>query len=128
MRWGLWRLCTGEEILLPPPTAPVHAAEDPDAVRSAAKREYKYDIREYKESLRRNDRTIGLIRTYIAEDQLQHLDGKTKAKDVWYTLAEKHKDSISGFTAYYTKIGILEKKYVEDESMHAHLSFLGPEG
>jgi hypothetical protein len=24
MRWGLWRLCTGEEILPPPPTAPIY--------------------------------------------------------------------------------------------------------
>jgi hypothetical protein len=134
MRCGLWRLCTGEEILLPIPTLPVssttgsvstRAAAQRDAdVLGAAEREYKRDVRDYNDALRRNDRAVGLIRSIIAEDQLQHLDGQTSAKDVWDTLAAKHKDSSSGLNAYYIKIGILEKKYIEDESMPAHLSFL----
>ncbi|KAJ7226875.1 hypothetical protein GGX14DRAFT_555470 [Mycena pura] len=91
MRHGLWRICTGEEIALPAPTAPVFNADDSPATRSFASREYKYEVREHNEALRRNDRAIGLIRTYIAEDQLRHLDGRTSAKDVWDTLREQHK-------------------------------------
>jgi hypothetical protein len=90
-------------------------------------REYKRDVQEYNETLRRNDRAVGTIRSIIAEDQLQHIDGKTSAKEVWDTLAEKHKDSSSGLAAYYIKIGILEKKYDEEESMHTHLSFIQSE-
>lgn len=124
MHLGVYRLCTDEEISLPRPTAPVIAADATATVRAAAQREYKEDVRAYNEALRRSNKAIGTIRSMIAEDQLQHIEGEPTPKEVGDALKAAHKDSTPGLAAYYIKIGLLEKKYAEDENMHTHLSFI----
>jgi hypothetical protein len=42
-------------------------------------------------------------------------------------LKEKHKGANTGLAAFYIKVGMLEKKYVEGENMHTHISFLTTE-
>ena len=45
-------------------------------------------------------------------------------KEVWEKLVLWHKDTHTGLSAFYTKVGILEKKYTNSEDMHTHLNFL----
>ncbi|KAJ7651443.1 hypothetical protein B0H17DRAFT_1215241 [Mycena rosella] len=122
MHTGVYQLCTGEEIALLVPTL-CSTADATDAVKTAAQHD--------------------TIRSMIVEDQLQQIVSKTTPKEVWDTLKEKHKDTTSRLAAmmmmmmmmmmnsiwlllaaYYIKIGILEKKYLKDENMHTHLSFI----
>lgn len=52
MKLGVWRFCTGEEIMLPKPTQPP-SGTTPEAIQ--LNREYKEDVRYYNEATRRNE-------------------------------------------------------------------------
>lgn len=123
MKLGVWRFCTGEEIMLPKPTQPP-SGTTPEAIQ--LNREYKEDVRYYNEATRRNDKATGTINSLIEPEQLKLVEKCTTAKEVWDTLKKKHETINSGLAVYYTKVGMLEKKYVEGD-MHAHLSFLSLE-
>jgi hypothetical protein len=127
MELGVWRFCTGDEIIPPRPTTPVPAPNASRTEVTTLNREYKDDVRLYTDAIRRNDRAIGAISNLIEPDQFEHIDGKGTAKEAWDALAEKHADSHTGLAAFYTKLGMLNKKYTDGESMHAHLSFLSTE-
>jgi hypothetical protein len=90
-------------------------------------REYKEDQHHYSECLRHNDKAIGTISNLVEVDQLTHIKGKTTAKEVWDALKKEHADMHTGLAAFYTKVGMLSKKYTKGENMHMHLLFLTTE-
>ena len=63
----------------------------------------------------------------IEPDQFKHIDGKETVKEAWDALKQKHADSHTSLAAFYIKVGMLNKKYTDGESMHAHLSFFSTE-
>src|SRR5882762_3053530 len=127
MELGVWRFCTDEEVVPPKPTQPVRTPGATQTKIASQNREYKEDQRHYSECLRRNDKAIGTISNLIEVDQLAHIEGKTTAKEVWDALKKEHADTHTGLAAFYTKVGMLSKKYTEGENMHTHLSFLTTE-
>jgi hypothetical protein len=48
-------------------------------------------------------------------------------KEAWDALKQKHADSHTGLAAFYIKVSMLNKKYTDGKSMHAHLSFFTTE-
>jgi hypothetical protein len=64
-----------------------------------------------------------MIKTHIEALQYEGLDNKS-AKDVWDTLVTRHKGTHTGLSVFYTKVGILEKKYNNGDDMHEHLNLL----
>jgi hypothetical protein len=123
MELGVWRFCTAEEVIPPKPTPPVTTNASTTEI-TALNREYKDNVRNYNESIRRNDRAIGTISNLIEVDQFAHIEGKTSAKEVWDALKSEHADTHTGLAAFYIKVGMLSKKYTEGESMHTHLTLL----
>jgi gag-polypeptide of LTR copia-type len=72
----------------------------------------------------RNDMATGLIIEMISEDQEWHIENYTSAKDLWDKLQTVHECMHTGIASFYIKIGILEKKFIEGDSMQAHIDFL----
>jgi hypothetical protein len=103
--------CTGDEVIPPKPTPPVPGANASQTETTSLNREYK------------DDRAIGTISNLIEPDQFEHIDGKGTAKEAWDALSQKHADSHTGLAVFYIKVGMLNKRYTDGESMHAHLSF-----
>jgi hypothetical protein len=103
MELGVWCFCTGDEIIPLKLTAPIPA---PNTSRTDT--EYT-------------------ISNVIEPDQFEHIDGKETAKEAWDALKQKHADLHTGLAAFYIKVGMLNKKYTDGESMHAHLSFFSTE-
>jgi hypothetical protein len=122
-RLGLWRITNGDEPLATKPTPPVTANASATEVR-ALNHEYKDDMRAYEESLRRNDRAIGVITGLINNEYFALVKDLDTAKDVWDALKAKHADEYTGIAAYYVRVGILAKKFSEGEDMEEHLKFL----
>ena len=87
-------------------------------------REYQEDVRHYNESLRRNDRAIGIITQSVEPEQLVYFKDKTTAKDVWNAIKAQHANVNTGLIAFYTKLGMLEKKYIDSEDLHAHFNYI----
>ena len=65
-----------------------------------------------------------MIKTHIEPSQFKGIDKLPMVKEVWEKLVLWHKDTHMGLSAFYTKVGILEKKYTDGEDMHTHLDFL----
>ena len=65
-----------------------------------------------------------MIKTHIKPSQFEGIDKLPTVKEVWEKLVLQHKDTHTGLSMFYTKVGILEKKYTDGEDMHAHLYFL----
>ena len=125
MELSVWHFCTGEELPLPKPelpTAPKEGATSDTYQKQL--REYCDDVRHYNEHLHRNDRAVGAINLLIQPDQFEHIKDLTTAQEVWDKLKEKHANVHTGLAAFYTKMGILEKKYTDGEDLHAHFSHI----
>ena len=45
------------------------------------------------------------------------------AKEVWDALLERHADMHTGVAAFFTKVGMLQKKYTDGNDMNMHLTF-----
>jgi gag-polypeptide of LTR copia-type len=80
--------------------------------------------KELREWQLRNEKAAGILIEIIEEDQERHIENYKCAKDVWDRLKKVHKESHTGIATFYTKIGILEKKYEDGESMQTHIDFL----
>jgi len=128
MKAGVWRFCTGDEL------APVHPT-DPGSLPTTTtgdardkwmklSKDYNEELRHHNEHYCCNDRAVGIICLLIEADQFEYIKDKTTAKDVWDTLKAKHANINTGLAAFYTKIGMLEKKYTDGEDIHAHFNFI----
>ena len=108
MELGVWRSCTGDEVILQKPVPPITTNATPTEMAAL---NYKDDTRQYNESMRRNDRAIGTISNLIESDQFVHIEGKMTAKEAWDTLKAKHANtSRSG--------SILHQSRYADENVH----------
>ena len=65
-----------------------------------------------------------MIKTHIKPSQFEGIDKLSMVKEVWEKLVLWHMDTHTGLSTFYTKVGILEKKYIDSEDMHTHLNFL----
>jgi len=126
MKAGVWRFCTGDELAPVRPTDPGSPPTSAEAREKWMKLSNRYneDLRYHNEHYRRNDKAIGTISLLIEPDQFEYIKDKTTAKEVWDALKTKHSNVHSGLTAFYTKIGMLEKKYIDGEDLHAHFNFI----
>ncbi len=64
--------------------------------------------------------------TKIEPSQYEDLEDKS-AKEVWDTLKARHAGTHTGLAAFYTKVGMLEKKYTDGDDMNSHLTFFSME-
>ena len=124
MELGVWRFCTGEELALPKPVLPTVPKEGTNELYQKQLKEYQEDVRYYNEHQRRNDRAVGAINLLIEPDQFEYTKDLTTAQEVWEKLKEKHANVHTRLAAFYTKMGILKKKYTEGEDLHAHFSHI----
>ena len=118
-------MCTGDEadsLTKPTPMSLPDTATVSE--RISAQRNHADALRAYEAACRRNDQAIGMIKTHIEPSQFEGIDKLPTAKEVWEKLVLRHKDTHTGLSAFYTKVGILEKKYTDGEDMHTHLDFL----
>jgi len=128
MKAGVWRFCTGEEMA---PVRPTDPGSPPTTTTGDVRdkwmklsKEYNEELRHHNEHNRRNDKAVGTICALIEPEQFEYVKDKTTAKEVWDTLKAKHANVNTGLTAFYTKIGMLEKKYTDGEDLHAHFNFI----
>ncbi|KIM82709.1 hypothetical protein PILCRDRAFT_7621 [Piloderma croceum F 1598] len=124
---GVWRFCTGDEDIPTKPVRPGFSPTTTPAKIATGNRKHKEDLCTYADAIHRNDKAIRTIRLIVEHDQLEHTDGKDTAREVWDALKEKHKGANMGLAAFYIKVGMLEKKYVEGMNMHTHISFFTTE-
>ena len=126
MKHGVWCLCSGKEITLSQPVGPGPATSLTDAATLATHnklcREYREDVHYYNEALQCNDRAIGIITQSVEPEQLSHFKDETTAKGTWNALKAQHANVNTGLTAFYIKVCMLEKKYVDGEDLHAHFN------
>ena len=118
-------MCTGNEaesLTKPTPMSLPDMATVSE--RISAQRNHADTLRAYEAACCRNDQVIGMIETHIEPSQFEGIDKFPTAKEVWEKLVLRHKDTHTGLSAFYTKVGILEKKYTDGEDMHTHLDFL----
>lgn len=120
----VWRFCTGDLVIpsrpSPSPAIPTGATI---GEQTALKREHKDDLRSYEDALTRNDKAIGIIKEHIAPEQNNFIESLTTAKEVWDKLKAVHAGTSTGMDAFYTKRGMMEKRYSEGDDMSDHLNF-----
>ena len=122
-RHGVWRFCTGDESI--PATKPAATTPPQDATiseRVALERNFTEAQRIYTDACRRNDQAIGMIMLKLEPPQYEDLEGKS-AKEVWDALKARHIGTHTGLAAFWTKKGMMEKKYTDGEDMNTHLTF-----
>jgi hypothetical protein len=127
MELGISHFWIGDKIIPLKLTASVPA---PNVLRTditTLNREYKDDVCLYTDAICCNDKAIGMISNVIELNQFKHINGKETAKEAWDALKQKHTDSHTSLAAFYIKVDMLNKKYTDGESMHAHLSFFSTE-
>jgi hypothetical protein len=90
--------------------------------RAALDRNFTDTQRIYTDACRRNDQAVGLIMMKIEPSQYEELENKS-AKEVWDALKAQHAGTHTGLAAFYTKVGMLEKKYTDGDDMNSHLTF-----
>jgi len=78
--------------------------------------------RSYNDACRRNDQAVGTIMTKIEPSEYSGLEKKS-AKEVWDVLKARHADTHTGVAAFFTKVGMLQKKYTDGDDMNTHLTF-----
>jgi len=78
--------------------------------------------RSYNDACRRNDQAVGTIMTKIEPSEYSGLEKKS-AKEVWDVLKARHADTHTGVAAFFTKVGMLQKKYTDGDDMNMHLTF-----
>jgi gag-polypeptide of LTR copia-type len=66
----------------------------------------------------------GILMELIAPDQERHIEDYTSAKDFWDRLKVVHQSAHTGIAAFYMKVGMMKREYVEGESMQVHIDFL----
>ena len=61
----------------------------------------------------------------MAKIELSEYSGleNKSAKEVWDALLEQHADTHTGIAAFFTKVGMLQKKYTDGNNMNTHLTF-----
>ena len=60
----------------------------------------------------------------IAPDQEHHIKDYRSAKDFWDRLKAVHQTAHTGIAAFYMKVGMIKREFVEGESMQSHIDFL----
>jgi len=122
-RLGVWHFCTGDEsIPAEKPTAMSLPANVTTSEKLTVERNLSEATRSYNDACRRNDQAIGLIMTKIELPEYKDLENKS-AKGVWDALKARHADTHTGVAAFWTKVGMLQKKYTDGDDMNTHLTF-----
>jgi gag-polypeptide of LTR copia-type len=70
------------------------------------------------------EKAASILIEIIEEDQEHHIKNYKCAKDIWDHLKKVHEEWHMGIATFYTKIGILKKKYEDGKSMQMHIDFL----
>ena len=78
--------------------------------------------RNYNDTCHHNDQAVGVIMTKIKPSEYLGLEKKS-AKEVWDALKARHADMHTGVAAFFTKVGMLQKKYTDSDDMNMHLTF-----
>ena len=60
--------------------------------------------------------------TKIEPSQYVDLEDES-AKEVWDALKAQHANMHTGVATFFTKVGMLEKKYTNNNDMNMHLTF-----
>ena len=58
----------------------------------------------------------------IEPSEYSGLENKS-AKEVWDALLEQHADMHTGVAVFFMKVGMLQKKYTDNDNMNMHLTF-----
>jgi gag-polypeptide of LTR copia-type len=118
MKNGVWGVVEGYDTRPIIPTSP-------DAPTTTEDKLWQNRMeKELREWWLRDDKAAGILIEIIEEDQEHHIENYKCAKDIWDHLKKVHEESHTGIPTFYTKIGILEKKYEDGESMQMHIDFL----
>jgi transposase InsO family protein len=122
-RLRIWRFCTGDESI---PMAKPTAMSLPDNATTSEKltveRNLSEATRSYSDACRQNDQAVGTILTKIEPSEYSGLKNMS-AKAVWDALKARHADTHTGVAAFFTKVGMLQKKYTDGDDMNTHLTF-----
>ena len=121
----VWCMCTSDEANSQQKPSPMTVPETASvSKRISAQWNHADASQAYEAACHHNDQAIGMIKTHIEPSQFEGIDKLAMAKEVWEKLALWHKDTHTGLSVFYTKVGILEKRYTDGEDMHVHLDFL----
>ncbi|KIK60253.1 hypothetical protein GYMLUDRAFT_1000242 [Collybiopsis luxurians FD-317 M1] len=77
----------------------------------------------FEESLLRNDKAICIIKEHLAPEQIALIENLTDSKAVWKALEDAHKGTSTGLNAFYTKCGMMDKRYNDGDNMQGHINF-----
>ena len=127
-RGAVWRYVTGEMAIKPKPEKELVIPSDASASDAVAlKREYREEVCAYEDSLLQDDKAKGIIKDYLEPSQYSVIEGKGTAKEIWDALKAHHEVTATGMVAFWIKYGMLQKRYVEGESMLDHVDFFTKE-
>ena len=122
-RQGVWCFCTGNEsVPATKPTAEMPPMNATISEHAALTRNFGKAQQIYTDACHRNDQAVRMIMLKLELPQYEDLEGKS-VKEVWDTLKARHIGTHTGLAAFWTKKGMLEKKYTDGEDMNAHLMF-----
>ncbi|KAF5387137.1 hypothetical protein D9615_002165 [Tricholomella constricta] len=108
---------------IPSPTDPAGLAAHAAATQTESDR-YDRELIRYLEWQTKDDLATSVIVKLIDETQDVHIEGATTSYELLTRLQKAHVETSSGVTAFYTKVGMLQRKYIDGESMQAHISAL----
>jgi hypothetical protein len=127
-RGAVWRYVTGEMAIKLKPEKELAIPTGTSASDTITlKREYREEVQAYEDFLLQDDKAKGIIKDYLEPSQYSVIEGKATAKEIWEALRAHHEVTATGMVAFWIKYGMLQKQFVDGESMLDHVDFFTKE-
>jgi len=122
-RTSVWCYASGDITIPSPPCQLTPDATAEFAIQVQLCREYQELKHTYEDALKADYKAKGLIKKYLAANQLLAIASLKTSKEIWDKLKTIHITTSTGIIAFYIKVGILQKQYTEGENLPDHLNF-----